>query len=291
MHFVINLDKPAGITSQEAVIKVKKIYKAKKAGHAGTLDPLATGVLIVCLNEATKAAGYLTGLDKEYRATLKLGERTDTYDAEGRVIERKEVPAIDDKIIRAVLDGFTGEILQTPPMYSAIKVSGTPLYRLARKGIVTERLPRKARIDRLDVAGFSPPCLDIVVSCASGTYIRSLAEDIGLALGTGAHVTALRRTRVGNFSVSDSATFDELPGKKEAVLSLDDAIGHLKEVPLEGRTLALAIHGTAVSRPAHIAPGECLRLKDDHGRLFAIGIANHDEIKVQRIFHIEDCNN
>ena len=199
MHAVVNLDKPAGLTSRTAMVLAQRALGAKRAGHAGTLDPLATGVLLVCLDEATKISGYLLDLEKEYTATLKLGERTDTLDAEGTVVERVEDFSVTESQVEKVLEKFRGGIEQVPPMYSALKRSGTPLYKLARKGITVERPPRKVRISELELTGFAPPLLELRITCSKGTYIRTLADDIGADLGMGAHVTALRRLRIGHF--------------------------------------------------------------------------------------------
>lgn len=289
MHLVINLDKPKGITSQEAVTKVKRLYRAKKAGHAGTLDPIATGVLLICLNEATKVTRFLSDMDKEYVATLKLGERTDTLDAEGQVVERVEDFSISEGQIMGALERFKGVITQTPPMYSAVKVGGRPLYKLARKGHVLERPPRAVRINEIALLRYEPPFLELRISCSKGTYIRSLGDDIGRALGVGAHVTGLRRTRIGGFRVEDAARLDELPGKPGSELSVDDSLGHLKEVVISGADLPRALHGNPLpcDEPDLFYPGEYLRLRDPEGGLFAIGRASGDRIMVERLLYIE----
>lgn len=285
MHIVINLDKPKGITSQDAVTRVKRILKVKKAGHAGTLDPIATGVLIVCTGEATKIAGYLAGLEKQYVATLKLGERTDTLDAEGKVLWRAEEVSVTAGDIEGVLGRFRGEISQTPPMYSALKVSGKPLYELARKGLTVERQPRTVHISGLSLLEFSSPFVTLDIVCSKGTYIRSLAEDIGLALGTGAHVTELRRLRIGDFTAHDAARLEELPGKPSALRSIDSALGHLGEVLLNEREFRLASHGAAIERGG-LKSGLRLRLKGPDGKLFALGTSSEKEIKIDRLLHI-----
>jgi tRNA pseudouridine55 synthase len=289
VHLVINLDKPKGITSQEAVTKVKRLYRAKKAGHAGTLDPIATGVLLICLNEATKITRFLSDLDKEYAATLKLGERTETLDAEGEVVERVEGFSISEAEIRGVLESFKGVITQTPPMYSAVKVGGKPLYKLARKGQVTERPSRSVRINEITLLRYEPPFLELRISCSKGTYIRSLADDIGRALGVGAHVTGLQRTRTGGFRVEDSAQLGELPGKACSEHSVDASLGHLKEVVISGGDLPRALHGNPVpcDEPDLYRPGEYLRLRDPEGGLFGIGRASGERIMVERLLYIE----
>ncbi|MDH5769559.1 MAG: tRNA pseudouridine(55) synthase TruB, partial [Nitrospirota bacterium] len=204
INVVINLNKPKDVSSQQAVIKVKKFYSARKAGHAGTLDPIATGVLIVCLNEATKITRFLSDLDKEYIVRLKLGERTDTYDITGKIIEKKECPSFQVADISPVLSDFIGEIKQIPPMYSAIKIGGQQLYKLARKGMDIERPGRMITVYGIDLMDFEQPYIDLKISCSKGTYIRTLCDDIGRELGVGAHMVSLERTRVGSFKIEDS---------------------------------------------------------------------------------------
>ncbi|MDP2166793.1 MAG: tRNA pseudouridine(55) synthase TruB [Thermodesulfovibrionales bacterium] len=296
MHGVINLNKPKGITSQDAVTMVKRLLKAKKAGHAGTLDPIATGVLLVCVNEATKAARFLQNLDKEYIAELKLGERTDTLDADGRVIEKKEGFSVTEDDIRGVLEAFRGEIRQVPPMYSALKRHGRRLYELAREGIEVERQERVVNILRLDVVRFEPPYLEILVACSKGTYIRTLADDIGRELGTGAHVTKLMRTKIGGFKVEDSCTHRD-EALRDKVIPLDNALSHLRELnvneadfPLLSKGTQITLNDTALA--GLLTPNEHLRLKSPDGKLFALGTASFKpgiplpRINIERLLHI-----
>ena len=201
------LDKPVGLSSNAALQQAKKLIGAAKAGHAGTLDPLASGLLIALFGEATKFAGPLLDADKEYLATLKLGERTTTGDAEGEVVEKKEVKVGN---LGDVLARFRGEIEQVPPMHSALKHKGTPLYRLARRGQEVERTPRRVRVSALEQLELQGEKLVLRVSCSKGTYIRTLAEDIGAALGCGAHLTALRRTASGRFNIKGASTLQNL---------------------------------------------------------------------------------
>jgi tRNA pseudouridine55 synthase len=205
------LDKAVGMTSNAALQRAKRLFGAQKAGHAGTLDPLASGLLLVLFGEATKFAGPMLDADKEYLATLKLGERTATGDAEGEVLERRPVEVSPDQLHR-VLERFRGEIEQVPPMHSALKHEGTPLYRLARKGQAVERAARRVRILQLELLRQQGPRVDIRVVCSKGTYIRVLGEDIGEALGCGAHLSALRRTGSGRFRVEQAATLEALEG-------------------------------------------------------------------------------
>lgn len=204
------LDKPVGMTSNRALQQAKRLCSARKAGHAGTLDPLASGLLVVLFGEATKFAGPLLDDDKEYRFTLRLGERTATGDAEGAVLERRPAE-VSEAMIRDVLPRFRGELEQVPPMYSALKSQGRPLYELAREGKTVSRPPRRIRISRLDLVHFQPPDVLLEARCSKGTYVRTLGEDLALALGTVGHLAALRRTASGAFRVEDACTLDELP--------------------------------------------------------------------------------
>ena len=203
------LDKPVGLSSNRALQAAKALYGARKAGHAGTLDPLASGLLVVLLGEATKFAGPLLDDDKEYLATVRLGETTATGDAEGDVLERKHI-LFKDKELHSVLESFRGEIDQVPPMHSALKRGGVPLYRLARRGERVERAPRRVTIRELELVERGSEHLALRVRCSKGTYVRVLAEDIGRALGCGAHLSALRRTASGSFGVQDAASLESL---------------------------------------------------------------------------------
>jgi tRNA pseudouridine55 synthase len=206
---VLLVDKPSGPSSNKVLQRAKALLGVRKAGHAGTLDPLATGLLIVLAGEATKFAGLLLDQDKEYVATLRLGETTSTGDAEGALLERREVP-VDDARVREALKRFEGDIAQLPPMHSALKRDGVPLYKLARQGIAVERRPRRVRIDEIEALRVALPEVVLRVRCSKGTYVRTLAEDIGAALGCGAHLRALRRTASGRFRVEDAASLEAL---------------------------------------------------------------------------------
>lgn len=196
---VLLLDKPLGMGSNEVLQLVKRLFDARKAGHTGSLDRLACGLLPICFGEATKLSGYLLEADKHYQATVKLGERTTTGDAEGEVLETRPVGGIERAHVERALERFRGEVEQIPPMYSAVKYRGQRLYRLAQKGMVVERQPRTVAIHKLKLVSFDAELLQIEVSCSKGTYIRTLAEDIGEELGCGARIDALRRTGAGPF--------------------------------------------------------------------------------------------
>lgn len=210
MNGIFNIDKPSGWTSHDVVARVRRITGQKRVGHAGTLDPIATGVLPVVLGTATRLVEYLADADKAYRATLVLGATTDTYDREGTLTPNANALMPPREEVETALEQFRGEIEQLPPMHSAIKVGGKKLYELARQGIEVERQPRKVTISNLQLETYRPPTLQIFVECSKGTYIRSLAHDLGTALGTGAYLEALIRTRHGPFTLEGATTLEGL---------------------------------------------------------------------------------
>jgi tRNA pseudouridine55 synthase len=231
------VDKPVGRSSNAVLQQVKKLLGARKAGHAGTLDPLASGLLVILFGEATKFAGLLLESDKEYRATLKLGETTSTGDAEGEILQRKNSDVSKTQIL-AALAQFRGAIGQLPPMYSALKRHGVPLYKLARRGETVERRRRQVEIFELEIMGLRSPLLELRIRCSKGTYIRTLAEDIGLALGTGAHLAALRRTASGRFVIGDAVSLDDIARlndrqRQERLLPLGKLLVDLPRVELD----------------------------------------------------------
>ncbi|XOV85955.1 MAG: tRNA pseudouridine(55) synthase TruB [Pseudomonadota bacterium] len=213
---ILVLDKPPGLTSNGALQATKRLYGAAKAGHTGSLDPLATGVLPLCFGEATKFSQYLLDADKRYRATVTLGVTTTSGDADGEVLETLPVPVVSDAELETALAGFRGEIEQTPSMYSAIKVDGQPLYKLARQGVEIERKSRRVQVFDLTLVTREPDVLVLDISCSKGTYIRSIAEDLGKVLGCGAHVSGLRRLASGPYDLQDAVTLDELHHLVEA---------------------------------------------------------------------------
>ena len=222
---VLVLDKPVGVTSNAALQMTKRLFEAAKAGHTGSLDPLATGVLPLCFGEATKFSQYLLDADKRYLATFKLGVSTTTGDAEGEIVAKVQVPSLELSEIDAVLDQFRGKIQQTPSMFSALKVNGQPLYKLARQGIEVERKSREVTILRYDALEYEGDLLKVDIECTKGTYVRSLAEDLGKALGCGAHVAELRRIKSGPYELAESVTVAELEKiKEEEGLALLDAL-------------------------------------------------------------------
>jgi tRNA pseudouridine55 synthase len=219
---IVLLDKPPGMTSNAALQTVKRLFRAKKAGHTGSLDPLATGLLPLCFGDATKVSAFLLEADKRYRVAIKLGVKTTTGDAEGKTIATRTVDNIDPARLQAVLNRFTGVIQQIPPMHSAIKFQGQPLYNLAHKGIEIERQARPVEVHELHLLACQGELIELEVACSKGTYIRTLAEDIGEALGTGAHVTALRRTATGPFRAEQMVTLAQLEtAAAEGIETLD----------------------------------------------------------------------
>ena len=207
---ILLLDKPAGVTSNGALQTVKQLYGARKAGHTGSLDPLATGLLPLCFGEATKVSGFLLDADKYYEVTCKFGERTTTGDAEGELIEQRPLDGLNEQQLRQVLEGFLGDIEQIPPMYSALKHKGERLYKLARQGVEVEREPRQVTIFELELVHFEAPLAKLRVHCSKGTYVRTLVEDIGEQLGCGAHVAGLRRYGVGPFDDTNMIDMETL---------------------------------------------------------------------------------
>ncbi|HYQ48405.1 MAG TPA: tRNA pseudouridine(55) synthase TruB, partial [Thermodesulfovibrionales bacterium] len=279
LNVVIALNKPEGVTSQQAVTRVKRLFGVKKAGHAGTLDPLATGVLLVCLGEATKISRFLMDNKKEYRARMQLGIRTDTLDSEGTVTEIRNVPHLSSNDIQQVAREFTGRIMQKPPMYSALKHEGRPLYALARKGITVERALRPVDIYSLSISAVQLPYVDLIIHCSKGTYIRTLCDDLGERLGTLAHLTSLVRTRTGIFSLERTAGLDQLSvDSKEFsaapyIYSIDEALSEFAEVIVREEDYHRIRNGMSISAEDLTVSGYTtfVRLKTPSGKLFGIG--------------------
>jgi tRNA pseudouridine55 synthase len=250
---VLLLDKPIGFTSNDALQKARRLFSAAKGGHTGTLDPLATGLLPLCFGEATKFSADLLNADKTYEARVKLGITTDSGDADGKVIQTLAVNVEKDDIFR-VLPQFTGAILQTPPMHSALKRDGRPLYELARQGIVVEREARAVTIHAIDFLDFSGDVLSIRVACSKGTYIRVLASDIGNALGCGAHLIGLRRTVVADLNLANSVTLAELEALDESqrlarLQPVDALVLSLPILTVEGEAAERFRHGNPIDLP------------------------------------------
>lgn len=210
MEGVLLVDKPPGLTSHDVVYRLRRKLHMKKIGHAGTLDPMATGVLVMLIGKATRISQYLMSVDKVYEGEATLGVVTDSQDAEGEVMENRPVPALTEAGVREVMRTFLGDQYQTPPMHSAIKVGGVPLYKMARKGKEVEREPRFIRVTEFNLLSFAPPRLAFDLHCTKGTYVRTIAHDLGQKLGCGAHLSALRRTASGRFTIAQCLPLDQI---------------------------------------------------------------------------------
>jgi tRNA pseudouridine55 synthase len=274
---VLLLDKPAGMTSSAALGRARHLLGARKGGHTGTLDPLATGLLPLTFGEATKFSADLLDADKAYEARVHFGVTTATGDAEGEITARSPV-TLDRAQLEAVLLRFTGEIEQVPPMHSALKREGRPLYELARAGKTVERKPRRVRINRLQLLAFDGTEAVLSVDCSKGTYVRVLAEDIGAALGCGAHLSGLRRTRVGRLSINGAVSFEELealdlPTRRARLLPLDALLAALPRVELNEADAGRFAHGQRL--PLRMAPAPRVRVYVRDAQL--LGVASIDE--------------
>ncbi|MGN0162419.1 MAG: tRNA pseudouridine(55) synthase TruB [Candidatus Ornithomonoglobus sp.] len=283
MNGVVIVDKPQGRTSHDVVAMLRRVYKTRRVGHTGTLDPLATGVLPVCVGNATKAADMLTAADKRYTAVFELGNRTDTLDIEGKVLEECPVNVTDEEIRRAV-EKFKGEQEQLPPMYSAIKQNGKKLYELAREGKEAERKPRKINIYSIDILKIDLPYVTIDAHCSKGTYIRSLCDDIGAELGCGAVMTELRRTETAGFKISQAYTVERLRAMEDpeaALIPTDSLFKELPKIHLNEKQERSIINGVRMTWRGG-DEGQRYRLYGADGRFLCVS-----EIKEQRLVLIK----
>ncbi|MDO1509295.1 MULTISPECIES: tRNA pseudouridine(55) synthase TruB [unclassified Neisseria] len=274
---VLLLDKPTGLSSNTALQKARRLYRAEKAGHTGVLDPLATGLLPVCFGEATKFAQYLLDADKAYTATLKLGEATSTGDAEGEIVAtaRADISLAE---FQTACQALTGAIRQVPPMFSALKHEGKPLYEYARKGIVIERKPRDIIIYSIDIKSFTAPQAVIDVRCSKGTYIRTLSEDIAKHIGTFAHLTALRRTETAGFTISETHTLEQLatlsePERDALLLPCDVLVSHLPRITLPESSVKMLKFGRQPDYQAELPESTPVRIYAEDGNF--IGLAEY----------------
>lgn len=279
---ILLLDKPLGLSSNHALQRVKRIFDARKAGHTGSLDPLADGMLPICFGDATKLSAFLLDADKHYWFRIRLGQTTATGDAEGEILSEKPVDAITREQVEDVMARFRGEIEQLPPMYSALKHQGKRLYELAREGVEVERAPRKVTIHALELRSFESPELEVIVHCSKGTYVRTLAEDIGEALGCGAHVSVLRRTGVGPYTELPMHSMEEIETLAEQgqdaldglLLPIDTALSDWPEVRVSADSAFYLKQGQAVLVPK--APTEgWVRIYHNDGFL-AVGQVQDD---------------
>lgn len=286
---ILLLDKPLGLSSNAALQKTRRMLRADKAGHVGSLDPLATGMLPICLGEATKIAGEILSGHKLYRFTVALGTRTATGDTEGAIVETAVVPAFDPEQLNGVLRQFHGHQSQVPPMYSALKRGGQPLYKLARAGIEVERAARDIEIYKLAALSSSASELQLEVLCSKGTYVRTLAEDISKALGTCGHVQALRRVYVEPFDDAPMETLESIAraldaGTMPAILPADAPLQHMDALRLDARTSEMILHGQPIRGGESKAAGR-LRLYDAAGTFIGIGESDGvGNIRPKRLF-------
>ena len=276
---ILLLDKPQGLSSNKALKKVQYLFSAKKAGHTGSLDPLATGVLPICLGEATKLSQYLLDADKSYSVTAVLGQRTSTADAEGEIISEKPVPVLSVPAIEKALDNFRGEIEQTAPSYSALKFQGKPLYEYARAGIEVAPKIRRVRINELRLISFSENQLRLEVQCSKGTYIRSLVDDLGELLGCGAHVSELRRTKAASYEIESCLSLEALeqasdPSEPAALdhflLPMSSALPHWPTLSLRDEEIVNFQHGRALKLSIS-SPNTRVKVCDTKGNLLGLG--------------------
>jgi len=264
IHGIVLLDKRGGISSNKALQEVKRLYNANKAGHTGSLDPLATGLLPICLGEGTKVSAYMLADDKRYQTVIQLGVMTETGDVEGAVLETKIVPDISPEQLSTCLQSFVGEIEQVPPMYSALKHNGRKLYELAREGITVERKARKITIYAIECLAFSGELLTLDVRCSKGTYIRTLAEDIGHLIGCGGTVKELRRTEAGEFELENALTIEQLQALEtekslqDILIPVDKPLTAMPAIDVNAFEADLISQGQQISRPnVEIKLGMC----------------------------------
>ncbi|NND82859.1 MAG: tRNA pseudouridine(55) synthase TruB [Gammaproteobacteria bacterium] len=289
LHGVVLLDKPAGMSSNRALQRVKHLYQARKAGHTGSLDPLATGLLPICLGQATKVSEYLLGADKKYQTLIKLGEETDTWDADGAIVNSRPV-LVSEAAVEAALDSFRGAIEQVPPMYSALKKDGQPLYKLARQGQEIERPARAMRVHELSAERIDEHHYRLNVHCSSGFYIRSLAHDLGQALGCGAHVVQLRRVACKGITLDQAVDLEQLENPENraaALLPIDTLLPMLPRAEISDAQAESLLQG----RPTAANALQCntpSRLYRPDGSLFAIGqVDSQGRLKTEKIFVLD----
>ena len=291
---ILLLDKPPGLTSNAALQVVKKMFVARKAGHTGSLDPLATGLLPLCFGEATKISGFLLDADKDYRVTCKFGERTTTGDAEGEVISQRPLDGLSEKQVRKAMENFVGDIEQIPPMYSALKHKGERLYKLARQGIEVEREARQVTIFELELLDFNAPLAELRVHCSKGTYVRTLVEDIGELLGCGAHVAGLRRVGLGPFDdpqMIDIETLEAVAADghyalDQLLLPLESGLAQWPHVRLTGDAAFYLRQGQPVLVPRAPTTG-WVRLYEGESRFLGMGeILDDGRVAPRRLMNI-----
>jgi tRNA pseudouridine55 synthase len=284
MNGVLAVDKPAGPTSHDVVAHARRALRTRRIGHTGTLDPFATGLLLLCIGSATRIAAHLTGSDKRYLATLRLGSTTDTDDLTGTIVAERDASGVTRDDLERALAAQRGPIAQVPPQYSAKKKEGRRAYALAREGTLVELDAVNVTIRELVLTGWDPPFAEIDVLCSAGTYIRSIARDVGESLGTGAHLTALRRTAIGAIDVADALPLQALADAdrvEHALMSALDALGDMTSVNLSDDDVVHIRHGRSIPARAGIAGDVALAA---HGELVALATADEERIRPRKVF-------
>lgn len=284
MSGILLIDKPSGMTSHDVVAKLRKRFNTKRIGHAGTLDPLATGLLVLAVGPATRVLQYLHLEPKEYVFTVKFGQDTDTYDADGQIVRELPVPEDLDAKIRACLINFLGEIDQIPPMYSAVKKDGQPLYKYARKGQDVEREPRAVHVYSLEILGAFGDTVTLKCVCSGGTYVRSLAHDLGRLVGCGGHVTVLSRRAVGRFHLDDAVTIEK--SSTEGLISLSQALDPMPVMRLKHGQVLVVQHGNAL-RVDSTPNGPLVALADEEGNVFSVARVGQNELHPECVLPLE----
>jgi tRNA pseudouridine55 synthase len=292
MDGVLTINKPSGVTSHDVVESVRKILHEKRIGHTGTLDPLATGVLVLCAGRATRIAQYLEAGEKEYQAIMRLGVTTDTLDAEGQILETRSYTPPDKQKIIDVVQGFIGSIMQRPPAFSAVKVAGVPSYKLAREGKAELLKPRAVTIYSIELTAFENPVVSLLVRCSKGVYIRTLCAEIGDALGMGAHLIGLERTRSGRFSIDGAVTLGRLQEMmtagiaEQVVTPIDEALSAFPAIRISEAETVRVLHGNQISCPSSFAniTSDHIRIHSPAGRLLGLARIVAGVLKPDLIF-------
>lgn len=292
MDGILNIHKQSGMTSHDVVQAVRRILKEKRIGHTGTLDPMATGVLVLCVGKATRIAQYLEAGEKEYQAVMRLGQTTDTLDAEGRVLETRTYTPPDRSAVLKALEGFIGSIMQQPPVYSALKVAGVPSYKLARQGKAEPLKPRAVTISSIELQAYEDPLLSLAVRCSKGVYIRTLCADLGEVLQAGAHLTKLVRSRSGRFTLDHAVTLDRLAelaatrALDQVLVSMDEALADFPLVTVNELEAGRIGHGNSVlwQGDPSVSGSQMHRIHDPSGRLLALGRPVLGEMRPELVF-------